>query len=218
MERTNEMWLADLGHAPRSPQQTEALEALRRYLKRGVLAYLHNRSDLRHLAETELQQMSEDFTQEALLKIQGNLDTFQGKSKFTTWATKIAANHTISELRRAKWRDLSLDAITEAGTALQEILNLDAAPGNNPDTANERKQVWEAITHVIKNDLTERQRQVLVSIQIENMPVAKVAELLETNANNIYKLLHDARAKLKRRLGDLGLEANYIMKLFSEDG
>ncbi|MCB0155334.1 MAG: sigma-70 family RNA polymerase sigma factor [Anaerolineae bacterium] len=216
MERTNEMWLADLGDD--SPQQAEAIEDLRRYLNRGVMAYLRNRSDLRHLAATELQQMSQDFTQEALLKIQSNLDTFQGKSKFTTWATKIAANHTISELRRAKWRDLSLDAITEAGTALQEILDLDTAPGNNPDTASERRQVWETITHVIKTELTERQRQVLVSVQVENMPVVKVAELLETNANNIYKLLHDARSKLKRRLQDLELDPHYVMKLFSESG
>ena len=216
MERTNEMWLSQLLDG--NPQQAEALKDLRRYLKRGVMAYLRNRSDLNHLAEPELQQMSEDFIQEALLKIQTNLDSFQGKSKFTTWATKIAANHTISELRRAKWRDLSLDAITEAGTALQEILDLDTSPGNNPATANERQQVWDTLTTVIKTELTERQRQVLVSVQVENMPVAKVAELLETNANNIYKLLHDARTKLKRRLQELGLESHYIMKLFSDSG
>ena len=216
MERTNEMWLSQLLDG--NPQQAEAFKDLRRYLKRGVMAYLRNRSDLNHLADPELQQMSEDFIQEALLKIQTNLDSFQGKSKFTTWATKIAANHTISELRRAKWRDLSLDTITEAGTSLQEILNLDPAPGTNPDTASERQQVWDTLTDVIENELTERQRQVLISVQVENMPVAKVADLLETNANNIYKLLHDARAKLKRRLQDLDLESQYILKLFSESG
>lgn len=216
MERTNEIWLADLRDD--SPNQTQALQDLRYYLKRGVLAYLHSRSDLRYLAEMELQQMSEDFTQEALLKIQANLDTFQGKSKFTTWATKVAANHTISELRRAKWRDLSLDAITEAGTTLQETLNVETAPGTNPDTQSERQQVWEVISEVIKNELTDRQRQVLVSVRVEDMPVAKVAELLETNSNNIYKLLYDARSKLKRRLQDLGLESDYILQLFSENG
>jgi RNA polymerase sigma-70 factor (ECF subfamily) len=216
MERTNEMWLADL--RDNSPNQPEALQELRHYLKRGVLAYLHNRSDFRYLAEAELQQMSEDFTQDALLKIQANLDTFQGKSKFTTWATKVAANHTISELRRAKWRDLSLDAITEAGTALQEILTVETTPGTNPDTQSERQQVWDVITDVIKNELTDRQRQVLVSLRVENMPVAKVAELLETNSNNIYKLLYDARSKLKSRLHDLGLEAAYILQLFSDSG
>lgn len=214
MERTNEAWLSELrdGH----PRQAEAMEDLRRYLQRGVLAYLRGRSDLGYLAQDELGQISEDFTQDALLKIHASLDTFQGKSKFTTWAAKIAANHTISELRRAKWRDISLDAITEAGTSLQEILTVDATPGGDPDTQSERQQVWEVITNVIKNDLTERQRQALVAVRVENVPIAKVAELLDTNANNVYKLLHDARSKLKRRLMALGLEAPYILQLFSD--
>ena len=214
MERTNETWLSELRDD--NPHQTEALEDLRQYLQRGVLAYLHSRSDLDHLAETELQQMSQDLAQEALLKIQANLDTFQGKSKFTTWAAKIAANHTISELRRAKWRDLSLDAITEAGTALQEILIAAPSGGNNPATESERRQVWQTVMEVINNDLTERQRQALAAVQIDNVPIAEVARLLDTNANNVYKLLHDARLKLKARLQKLGLEPEYILKLFSE--
>ena len=122
MERTNEMWLAQL--RDNSPRQAEAIEDLRQYLKRGVLGYLRTRtrSYIPYLADTELQQMSEDFIQDALLKIHTNLDAFQGRSKFTTWATKIAAKHTIDELRRAKWRDLSLDAAPDAGTALPKIL------------------------------------------------------------------------------------------------
>ena len=215
MERTNEMWLEHLRDG--SPQQAEAIEDLRQYLKRAVLIYLHTRSDLDHLAESELQQMSEDFTQEALLKIQAGLDTFRDKSKFTTWAAKVAANHTISELRRAKWRDLSLDAITDAGTSLQEILAFDSVSDSNPDTESERRQVWQVIAEVINNELTERQRQVLVAVRVDNIPMAEVAELLDTNINNVYKLLHDARLKLKQGLQDLGWEPQYILQLFSED-
>ncbi len=216
MERTNEMWLEELqeGH----PGQFQAIEDLRRYLKRGVMAYLHTRSDLNHLAEPELQQMSEDFVQEALLKIQAKLDTFQGRSKLTTWAAKIAGNLTISELRRAKWRDLSLDAITEAGTSLHEILVTDSSKSGNPSTESERGQVWDIIIEVINNDLTERQRQVLAAVQLNNIPMPEVARLLGTNVNNIYKIMHDARLKLKRRLQALDLEPQYILKLFSEEG
>jgi RNA polymerase sigma-70 factor (ECF subfamily) len=216
MERTNETWLEHLRDG--SPQQAEAIEDLRQYLKRAVLIYLHTRSDLGHLAESELQQMSEDFIQDALLKIQASLDTFRGKSKFTTWAAKVAANHTISELRRAKWRDLSLDAITDAGTSLQEILAFDSVPGSNPDTQSERQQVWQVIADVINSELTERQRQVLVAVRVDNIPMAEVAELLDTNINNIYKLLHDARLKLKQGLQNSGWEPQYILQLFSEDG
>jgi hypothetical protein len=48
--------------------------------------------------------------------------------------------------------------------------------------------------------------------------MAEVARLLETNVNNIYKILHDTRLKLKRRLQRLGLEPQYILSLFSESG
>ncbi|MBN1991234.1 MAG: RNA polymerase sigma factor [Anaerolineae bacterium] len=216
MERTNEMWLEHLrdGH----PHQAEAIEDLRQYLQRAIIVYLHTRSDLNHLAESELQQMGQDFVQDALLKIQSGLGTFRGKSKFTTWAAKIAANHTISELRRARWRDLSLDAITESGASLQEVLAPDVTSGNAPDTASERRQVWQVLGEVINNNLTERQRQVLMAVRVDNIPMAEVARLLDTNINNIYKLLHDARLKLKQGLQESGWEPQYILQLFSKEG
>ncbi|HMR64874.1 MAG TPA: RNA polymerase sigma factor [Anaerolineae bacterium] len=212
MERTNEEWIEALREG--SPDQHEGITDLLKRLRRGVLAYLHTRSDLSQLAESELVQMSEDFAQESLLKVQDNLDSFQGKSKFTTWASKIAANHTISELRRAKWRDYSLDALTESGSSLQEILALPADQNQDPDTESERRQVWRTIDHVIKNELTDRQRQALVAVRVENIPIAEVARMLETNPNNVYKLLHDARLKLKRHLEELDLEPDYILRLF----
>jgi RNA polymerase sigma-70 factor (ECF subfamily) len=215
-QRTNEIWLEHL--QDKSPYQAEALEELRGYLKRRVLSYLYTRSDLSHLADIELQQMSEDFTQETLLKIQAKLHTFQGRSKFTTWASKIAANHASSELRRAKWRDLSLDTITAAGTSLHEILTTEDSQSSDPDISSERELVWQTITEVINNDLTDRQRRVLASVHFENIPMAEVARLLKTNVNNIYKILHDTRLKLKLRLQRLGLEPQYILSLFSESG
>jgi len=215
-ERTNEKWLDELRDD--HPNQPQAMEDLRQYLKRGVLAYLRTRSDLRYLAQTELEQMSEDFTQEALLKIKDNLDTFRGNSKLTTWASKIASNLTISELRRARWRDLSLDTITAAGTSLQEIISSETPKGDDPDTAAERRQVWQSIMDVINNDLTDRQRQVLAAVQFNDIPMPEVARLLGTNVNNVYKIMHDARLKLKHRLQALDLSPQYILKLFSEEG
>lgn len=216
MERTNEMWVEQLQDD--SPQQAEAIKELRQYLKRAALSYLYSRNDLRHLATTELEQMSEDFAQEALLKIQTKLDTFQGRSKFTTWATKIVSNHAISELRRAKWRDLSLDVMTEGGTALQEILETTSTQLSHPEVAVEQRQVWQTVTSVINNDLTERQRQVLAAVHFQDIPKVEVARLLDTNVNNIYKLMHDARRKLKRCLQKLGLKTQYILHLFSQGG
>ena len=57
-----------------------------------------------------------------------------------------------------------------------------------------------------------------MAVRIENIPMSEVARLLDTNINNIYKLLHDARLKLKRGLENLGLDPHYILQLFSDDG
>jgi RNA polymerase sigma-70 factor (ECF subfamily) len=48
-----------------------------------------------------------DFAQEALIKITGNVDSFRGESRFTTWAQKIAINVVLTELKRMRWRDVS---------------------------------------------------------------------------------------------------------------
>ena len=75
--------------------------------------------------------------------------------------------------------------------------------------------MWETITEVINTQLTDRQRQALVAVRVENVPISEVARLMDTNPNNIYKLLHDARLKLKRSLLTLDLDPDYILKLFS---
>ena len=111
VERTNEEWLAAL----RGPEQEEALADLRTFLVRGLGYALANRSDVDD-------QVREDFAQEALLKILNGLDTFRGESRFTTWAQKIAVNVAFTELRRRRWQDTSLEAITEG-------MSLDFVPG-----------------------------------------------------------------------------------------
>ena len=97
--RTNQEWLADL----RGPQQEQAIEDLRGILVRGLRYSLSTR------IQGELEMLVEDFTQDALIRILDKLDTFRGESKFTTWAQKIAVRVAYSELRRQRWKDISLE-------------------------------------------------------------------------------------------------------------
>ena len=101
IERTNQEWLAAL----RGPGRDEALADLRAFLMRGLRYALANQSNV---TEADL----EDFAQEALLKILAGLDSFRGESRFTTWAQKIAVRVALTELRRHRWRDVSLDEMT----------------------------------------------------------------------------------------------------------
>ncbi len=73
--RTNAEWMDAL----RDPIDDDALEDLRNILIRGLRATLSSRVD------RDLDALSEDFAQDALLKILKSLETFRGESRFTTW-------------------------------------------------------------------------------------------------------------------------------------
>ena len=101
--RTNQEWLQAL----REPASAEALEELRAILLRGLRAALASK------VNGDFDAISEDFVQEALLKILNSLETFRGESRFTTWAQKIAIHVALSELRRRRWKDIPLQTFTE---------------------------------------------------------------------------------------------------------
>ena len=211
-ERTNEDWLRDL--SAKDERSEQALDDLRVFILRGIMGYLRTRSDLARLDIKDLEELAQDTAQEALLKIRDKLDTFQGKSKFTTWATKIAINHLISDLRRQRWRDISLNEVLDGGTSLEEIIAAGPNDRGNPSLATERQMVWKAVAEVLENGLTDRQKKAIVATQLNGVPMQEAARMLDTNTNNLYKLIHDARLKIRRKLTSQGLEPAYILDLF----
>ncbi len=214
-DRTNEQWLADLRSD--GPEHTAALADLQARLQRGLYYYLsHDRSDLANRSSEELEQMAQDFAQDALLKVLDNLDSFRGESQFITWASKIAARVAISELRRARYRDYSLDHLTADGEIMPSITSLAINPDDapQPEYATERQDVLDQIDVALSNALTERQRLALIAVAVEGVPIEDLAERMNTNRNALYKLLHDARLKLKNYMEGQGLTLEYILDLF----
>lgn len=216
-ERTNEHWLRDL--QSEGALRSAAVQDLREYLLKAVFLYYHRRrSDLAHLAREELAQMAEDAAQDALLKILDKLDTFRGDSKFTTWAYRVAINQAAGGLRQRRWNNVSLDALKDAaGETLPPLLaTLEDPTASDPDTRVTRNQIWELINNVIQNEFTERQRTVFLNQYFHDVPPAVIAEQLGTNRNNVYKIAHDARMKLKDQLLQLGLSEDEILAAFQE--
>jgi RNA polymerase sigma-70 factor (ECF subfamily) len=212
-QRDNEEWLADLRSEER---QDEALADLREYLLRAVFLYLdRHREDLVDLDRRELEHLAEDFAQDALLQIQEKLDTFRGRSKFTTWVYPIVINIAAAELRLHRWRTQSMEAIVaEEDASLFQFLSDREAP--DPETAAARRQILDVIRQIIDEELTDRQRFAMVNVHFRGMPMDEVARELDTTTNNVYKIIHDARNKLKR-----GLERRYysqtdILAIFSD--
>ena len=216
IERTNEQWLAELTGPPHV--QPAAIEDLRQRLQRGIYYYLsRERSDLSHLSAQELTQMGEDLAQDATLRVLDNLDSFRGDSRFTTWATKIAVRVAISDLRRARYKDFSLDGLA----ASEEIIPSTAAsvggsPDPGPEDEAERAEVLAKISAALENALTERQYQALVAVALQGVPMEVVADRMNTNRNALYKLLHDARRKLRAYLESQGLTMDYLLDVFRE--
>lgn len=201
-ERTNPEWLDDL----RGPGRGEALADLRAFLIRGLRYSLSNRSDIDDV-------LLEDFGQDALLRILDNLDTFRGESRFTTWAQKIAVRVAFTELRRARWRDLSLEDITEP-QGLDFVPDFLVDPDALPDQQAVQRIFLQDLKRLIATELTDKQRQALVAVRIQGIPLEEVARRMGTNRNALYKLLHDARERLKSRMEAEGLSPEDVLAAF----
>jgi RNA polymerase sigma-70 factor (ECF subfamily) len=213
-ERTNAQWISDL--TADGDLREHAIEDLRTRLQRGIFYYLsRERSDLAGLANEEIEQMAEDFAQDATLRVIQNLESFRGDSRFTTWAAKVAVRVAISEMRRARYKDFSLDALTQ-DTDLRPDNNtiVSSSPIERPEAVTEKSDVLAKIDSALENALSKRQRAALEAVVLEGVPMEIVAERLGTNRNALYKLIHDARRKLRAALEEQGLSPDYILNLF----
>ena len=215
-QRTNEEWVTEL--QADGELQASAILDLQNRLHRSIYFYLsRERSDLRKYAEQDLVQMAHDLAQDATLRVMDNVQYFRGESRFTTWANKIAIRLAISELRRTRYKDFSLDELTADGELLPSNSSA-PQPGQtvSPERAAEQADVAQQLEAAFKEALTERQYQALVAVALQGVPMDVVAERMGTNRNALYKLIHDARRKLRRHLEAQGLPIEYMMKLFAK--
>jgi RNA polymerase sigma-70 factor (ECF subfamily) len=155
-ERTNEQWLAEL----RGPNPDEALADLYELLVRGLRTALGGRAD-------GVDANIGDFAQEALIKIVSNLDSFRGESRFTTWAKKIAMNVALTELKRRRWRDVSLQDLLDRRTATGRGL---ADPELTPEQVAFQNMVLAKLRRTIDEELTDRQREAVVAVILGGCP------------------------------------------------
>ncbi len=78
-----------------------------------------------------------------------------------------------------------------------------------------RRDLLERVSRLIAEELTERQRTALMAV-MHGMPLQEVAQRLGTNRNALYKLLHDARQQLQKRMRREGLSPEEILATFAE--
>lgn len=209
--RTNDEWLEDL--RAEGLRRDAALEDLRTILSKGLRRGLVAQVDP---SAPEFEALVDDFVQETLLKILDNLDSFAGRSLFTTWANKIALNIALTELRRKRWRDASLQQLTETDEGeFTPSFIADTTP--QPELTTERRELLAYVVRLINEELTDRQRTALTATLIHGKPLSEVAYIMNSNQNALYKLLFDARRRLKERLSEDGLTPEDVIATFARN-
>jgi RNA polymerase sigma-70 factor, ECF subfamily len=180
----------------------QAFEELVRRYDRNVFRIAqhitHNRED------------AEDVVQDAFLKAYGNLNQFQGQSKFYTWLVRIAVNEALMKLRRQRpGRTVSLDedVKTEDDTLPREVA--DWSP--NPEQQYSQAELRDILTRTIQG-LPPSFRTVFVLRDVEGLSTDETAEALELSIPAVKSRLLRARLQLRERLN------RYFRKRESGDG
>jgi RNA polymerase sigma-70 factor (ECF subfamily) len=206
--RTNEEWISDL--RTQGPKREAALGDLRQILQHGLPYAL---SRWTSPEDALFAPLVEEVIQDTLLRVLDQLRSFEGRSMFTTWVQKIAVRIALTELRRKRWQDSSLDELLDSEeTPAPTGLMADRSPG--PDTLAEQADMLERVRRILEHELTPKQRQALILLGIQDIPLEEAARRMKTNRNALYKLLHDARLRLKRRLLLDGLNPQEVLASF----
>ncbi len=152
----------------------------------------------------------EDVLQQAMVNILDRLDQFQGRSRFTTWAMTIAVRLAMSELRHKRWQDVSLESVTEHGELAPALVIDDTA---SPAQQAEQHAIFETLRRLIDEALTDKQWMAMTA-ELGGMPFEEIVRRMDSNVNAVYKLLHDARKRLKRGLETAGYAAEDVQSAF----
>ena len=155
------------------------------------------RSALPDAVIAELDALCVQAADDALKAITDKLDTFRGESRFTTWTYKFAILEISMRLRRSAWHDRRV-VLDDA--AWERLLD----PAADAQQRCEQQELAAALRRAVADGLTRRQRDVFLAVAVEEVPIDVVAERLGTSRGAVYKVLHDARQKLRHVLAKAG--------------
>jgi RNA polymerase sigma-70 factor (ECF subfamily) len=161
------------------------------------------RAALSHVRGEELDDLALQAADDALVAVLSKLDDYRGESRFTTWAYKFALLEAGVRLRRRAWQER--EVVLEP-----EVWPLMADGRKSPQSQAEASELMQALKHSIDGCLTDHQREVLVALALNGVPLDVLTERLNTTRGALYKTLHDARRKLRSDLAQKGFTLDSI--------
>ncbi|WP_338551704.1 sigma-70 family RNA polymerase sigma factor [Paenibacillus sp. KS-LC4] len=160
-------------------------ELMSRY-QRKILSFIFHM-----LKSAKLELLAEDLCSETFYKAYRSLHSFREvDATFSTWLYTIARNTVLSELRKQKAANLSLD---ESG--IVPVTAPDAGPEQLVLRNERMAMVREAI-----NNLPEKQRSALILREYDQMDYQEIASILGQTVSSVKSLLFRARASVKVQL------------------
>jgi RNA polymerase sigma-70 factor (ECF subfamily) len=198
LDAESRAWLTALrGNGPDRDAAVARLHAL--LLRAAHFEVRRRHATTPHLRGGDLDDLAVQSADDALLAVLAKLDDFRGESRFTTWAYKFALLETSVTMRRRAWqqREVPLE---------QDAWELISARRASPGARARTSELFAALALAINECLSDQQRDVLVAITLNGVPIDVLAERRGTTRGALYKTLHDARRRLRAELAEQGLE------------
>ena len=194
------LWLERLGASgPRRDAAVVELHAL--LLKAARFELDRRRASLSHLRGDDLEDLAQQSAGDALLAVLAKLGDFRGEAHFTTWAYKFALLEASVKVRRRAWQGREIPIAEDAWAVLADAAGPTGAHA-------EDTELFGALSEEMRIALTDHQREVLVAVTLNDVPIDVLAERLETTRGALYKTLHDARRKLRTALAERGFRVD----------
>ncbi len=188
-------WVPRLSSCGRT--RSEAVAHLRALLLRAAWHQVSRMPQASGLGAARRQEIVESAADEATMSVLARLGTFEGRSRFTTWAYKFAIYQAGIEVRRAAWSGREIP--------LHDLPLVDASVTGSPAANAEGHALALALREAIRDELTPHQRQVTIALLVDEIPIDVLAHRLGTSRGALYKTLHDARGRLRSHLRARGL-------------
>jgi RNA polymerase sigma-70 factor (ECF subfamily) len=193
----SDAWIAALG-APGAAREEASARLHDLLLRAARFEVNRRRASLPHLRGDDFDDLAMQSADDALAAIMGKLGTFRGESRFTTWAYKFALLEAAVKLRRRAWQGREIPLQPDSW---------DTFPADrlSPEAHAEQGELLGELRVGIAEALSPHQREVLVALTLNDVPIDVLAERLNTTRGALYKTLHDARKKLRAHLDSKGM-------------
>jgi RNA polymerase sigma-70 factor, ECF subfamily len=192
LDEESAAWLRRLGAA--GAERRAAERELHARLVRIALAEVRRRAVGTPVAGRELDDVAHQAADDAMLAILAKLADFRGESRFITWAYRFVILEVSAKLGRHFWRHAPVALDEEQWERLPDRFGID------PARLVEAAGILAEVRRVVEEELTSHQRRIFVAVVVDQIPRDALVAELGLQKNAIYKVIFDARRKIRRAL------------------